>query len=256
VLTESLKYNRLDSPAMRALHAQRKREKQPQHADIEPLLIEADNALRNKDWIGAVGKFTEALDDSPDNVMVLMKRGIVYRDQGDFRNALSDFTRVIELSPDYAEAYREKGIAENKEYRSQGNPAHMPTGEASLRRATELKPDDFDAFASLGGVLKREGNMKAAGEAYRRATDISHGNTYPLLNEIKIEAHAAGKFALDEERELMLARAQDSLKAQVENKYNQPWSAFDLAEVCLYTGDPDGFMKYLKQGLIVCTSKW
>jgi tetratricopeptide (TPR) repeat protein len=188
-----------------------------------------------------------------------MKRGLLYKDQGDWEKALADFNGAVQTSPLYAEAYREKGVAENKKYN--GTPeaertTGMPTGEASLRRAVELNPQDFDALSALGGVLKREGRLPEAAEVYAQATDISRGHTYPLLNEIKIRAHVAKKFELDGKRKLMVARAKNSLKVQVENQYNAPWSAFDMAEICLYSNDSEGFLKYLDEGLVVCTAKW
>jgi tetratricopeptide (TPR) repeat protein len=259
VLTESLKHNRLDSPPMLALRAQREQEKKPQYANIEPLLIEADNALRNEDWTTAIARYSEALSGSPDNPMVLMKRGLIYKDHGKWSEALADFSRAVELSPQYGEAYREKGIAENKLYnqkKAHERAAGMPTGEESLRKAIELKPDDFDALSSLGGVLKREERFAEAAELYRRATDISHGNTYPLLNEIKIKARIEGKLSLDGKHKLMLKRAEKSLRVQTANKYNLPWSLFDLAEIRLYLDDPDEFLQLIDEGILICKDDW
>jgi tetratricopeptide (TPR) repeat protein len=271
VLTESLVHNRLDSPPMRALLAQQARERDPARSNIEPLLVEADNALRNQDWPKAIAKYSEALAASPSNTAVILKRGLVYRDQGKFDKALADFTRVIELSPSYAEAYREKGIAENKLFtdalKRRGWPATdenvrkleaegMPSGEETLRKAVELKPDDFDALSALGGVLKRQGRMQEAAAAYEKAADISQGNTYPLLNAITIKAQADRQFALEGRHRLMLNRAKRSLQSQVENGYNPPWSAFDMAQVCLYTGDTEKFLQYVDEGMTVCTHKW
>jgi tetratricopeptide (TPR) repeat protein len=259
VLTESLVHNRLDSPPMRALRAQREQEKHPRFANIEPLLIEADNAMRLSDWITAIARYSDALSASRSNPMVLMKRGILYRDQGMWDEAIADFQRVVVLSPEYAEAHRERGIAENKAYhnkKASERPADMPTGEASLRRAIELKPDDFDALASLGGVLKRQGRWAESATMYGHATEVSHGHTYPLLNELKIKAHVEKQFVLDNKHKFMLNRAKGSLKAQVEKHYNAPWSAFDLAEVCLYTEDPKGFLEYIDKGIEVCTARW
>ena len=259
VLTESLIHNRLDSPPRRALRAQREQEGNPQCATIEPLLIEADNAMRLSDWTTAIARYSDALSASPHNPMVLMKRGLIYRDQGLWDEAIADFQRVVDLSPEYAEAHRERGIAENKAYngkKAHARAANMPTGETSLRRAIELKSDDFDALSSLGGVLKRQGRLAESAEMYRRATEASHGHTYPLLNELKIKAHLDKTFALDNKYTFMLNRAKASLKAQVEKNYNAPWSAFDLAEVCLYTNSPEGFLEYIGQGLEICTARW
>jgi tetratricopeptide (TPR) repeat protein len=271
VLMESLVRNRLDSPPMKALRAQREAEKNPKLADIEPLLVEADNAIRHDDWLGAVNKLGMASAASPNNIMVHMKRGLIYRDHGRFREATRDFQAVIIKSPKYAEAYRERGIAENKifmdELKKRQWPLtedhvhkleteNIPSGETSLRKSIELAPDDFDAWSSLGGILKRQGRMREAAEAYGKATEISQGNTYPLLNAITIASNDRGQLVIEPRQKLMLGRARRSLKAQVENKYNRPWSSFDLAQACLFTNDPQGAEQYFKDGLEVCSHKW
>jgi tetratricopeptide (TPR) repeat protein len=260
VLTESLKYNRLDSPPMIALRAQRDREKEPQHTDIEPLLMEAEQALRFENWTEAIKKYSEALQASPENEMVLLKRGIVYRDQGQWEKAIADFRRVTELSPKYAEAYREQGIAENKWYNKlKGDEKEgKPTGEAALRKSVELNPDDFDALSSLGGVLKRQGFYGEAAALYERATEISNGNTYPLLNMLTLQARATGKLTLSPKHKNMLLRAQKSLRAQVSTDppYNAPWSVFDLAQTQLYLGNKDEFLELLDQAGLVYKHVW
>ena len=255
VLAESLVHNRLDSPPMRALLAQRAREQDPTRGNIEPLLVEADNALRQQDWTKAIEKFTEALEVSPKNAAVFFKRGLVYRDRGMFNRALADFERVTQLSPSYAEAYREKGIAENKLYNKTPD-AGLPNGEESLLKAVELKPDDFDALSSLGGVYKRQGRIKEAAECYDKATEVSRGNAYPLLNAITLKAQADGRFELDKRYRFMLERARRSLQSQVESGYNPPWSAFDLAQLNLYTGNQQRFLDRIDDGLLACTHAW
>jgi hypothetical protein len=54
----------------------------------------------------------------------------------------------------------------------------------------------------------------------------------------------------------MLNRAKRSLQSQVENGYNPPWSAFDLAQVCLYTNEPEKFLQYVDEGVSICMHKW
>jgi len=271
VLTESLAYNRLDSPVMVALLAQQAAEKNQQKPDIEPLLVEADDALRVQLWNRALDKYGEALAASPSNTMVLMKRGLVLRDQGRFDDAVVDFTRVTQLSSNYGEAYREKGITENKKFvkelKKRGfsqdkagadklEAEGVPSGEASLRKAIELKPGDFDALSSLGGVLKRQGRMQEAYDCYQRAAEISQANSYPLLNALTIKAQLDGKLALEAKHKLMLKRCVRSLTEQITAGVNMPWCAFDLAQVYLFSGDAENFLKYVEEGILASTHKW
>jgi hypothetical protein len=100
--------------------------------------------------------------------------------------------------------------------------------------------------------------LPEARELYRRATDASHGHTYPLLNEITLEAHLEGTLPMRGRVEFLLARAERALRAQVEQDppYNAPWSAFDMAETCLYRGDEEGFKRYLDLALLHVQHAW
>ena len=53
----------------------------------------------------------------------------------------------------------------------------MPSGIEDLKKAIELSPDDYDAHASLGGALKREGRLSEALVEYQLATDVSRGHS-------------------------------------------------------------------------------
>ncbi len=250
VLTESLQQNRPDSPVRRALAGQKER-----GGDAEALIREAENALRNQDPATAVLKYRDAVAADSDNHLVRLGLGLLLKNRGDWPEALEQFTRAAALAPDYGEAHREKGIAENKIFRESGAG---PDGEESLRKAVELNPQDFDALASLGGVLKRKDDRDGALAAYRKSTEVSRGHSYPLLNALKLEAARAGQLEVDAKTTLMLRRAEKSRRAQAANDppYDAPWSHFDLAEMRLYLGDPDGFLKTIDEGLLVCEHSW
>jgi tetratricopeptide (TPR) repeat protein len=256
VLTESLRHNRLDSPVQLALKVQRERS---HFDDLDSLLEEAENALRNQDPATATLKYQRALEDSPDNPLLRLKVSLLLKDQGRWSEALSHLAVAVSVAPSYAEAHREKGIAENKIWWGMANPpADMPDGEASLRRAIELNPGDFDALSSLAGILKRKEKWKEASELYEQATRVSHGHPYPMLNALKLAARASGLMPLDDKARFRLERAEYSLRAQVANNppYNAPWSFFDLAEIRLYLGDAQEFTKFLNDGVRRCTGDW
>ncbi|MFA5923906.1 MAG: tetratricopeptide repeat protein [Methylococcaceae bacterium] len=273
VLTESLKYNRLDSPVQIALAAQLAHAGKPSDPrDITGVLRDAENAIRAQDWQGAIDKYREAVAIDPGNCALRLKLGLFLKEQGEWRDALVEFAAAVKTSPNYADALREKGIAENKLFIKSNRPADMPVGEESLRNAIALHPDDYDAHASLGGVLKREakyqetqGNADLAKAlyqqalaAYRQATTVSKGHSYPLLNELKLNAKLNGKIDSDVRMKVFLTKAERSLKAKVESDppIDPPWSFFDLAEIRLYAGDKDGFLTRLQEGLTYCNAPW
>ena len=190
VLTESLTQNRIDSPVRIALMAQ-----QAQGGAAEEMLLEAENAIRSGDFDRAIQVYREASRVQPTNPIISMKLGLILKDRGRWKDALEQFNAALSSSPVYAEAWREKGVAENKIAWADvpPTPGSAPApGEESLRRALALSPDDFDAAASLGGALKRAERWPEAQAAYKQSREASSDHPYPLLNEIKLRAKAAG----------------------------------------------------------------
>jgi len=165
---------------------------------------------------------------------------------------------TIRARPGYSEAYRELGVIENRRWWKQGRPAGVTNGEASLWRAIELSPTDFDALASLGGILKREQRYAESLELYGRSLEASRGHSYPLLNGLKIEARVTGRVQLDETRRFHLERAERRRSLQVADRppYDAPWSFFDLAEIRLYLGQREQFRSLIEEGTHWCTAAW
>jgi tetratricopeptide (TPR) repeat protein len=272
VLTDSLMYNRLDSPVQKALLAQRARAATPAGRSLDELLRAAENAIRQQQWAKAIDVYREATRVDPGNCRLRLRLGLFLKDRGQWDDALAEFDAAVKADDKYADGWREKGIAENKLFIKRGRPAGAPNGEDSLRKAVSLNTADYDGWASLGGVIKREADnldktgqpekaiaeYKRAYDIYRKATDVAEGNSYPLLNEIKLAGRIDGKVPTDIRIKLRLPKAERFLKAQVADQppSNAPWSFFDLSEVKLYSGDAAGFLDVLTSGLTYCTDYW
>ena len=246
VLNESLLENRIDSPVQRALIVQRQ-----ERSFIESDLRDAENAIRVQDWNKAISAYTKALAADPKNNLLHLRLGLLLKDHRTWQEALEQFNEAVAAAPTYTEAYREKGIAENKIYHSAKNAAGLPDGINALREAVRLNPDDYDALASLGGALRRAGRIPEALEKYERAVEVSHGHSYPLLNALKLRAQLSHKLDIDSKLRFQLDRAERSLRAQVASQppYDAPWSFFDLAEIRLYSGDRDEFLSLAAKGV-------
>jgi len=198
----------------------------------------------------------------PLNTIARMRLGLILKQQGQhYYEALEEFTTVTKLAPDYGEAWKEKGVVEGQIARvipEDKRPDWLPNGRTSLERATRLTPDDFDAWASLGGVFKNVicDNAKAL-DLYRHAFSISDGHAYPLLNALKLEALATGKLDLKGmTAELDAAEEMRRAQASTDPPTDAPWSLFDVAELRLYRNDETGFLDFLKKGLKTCEFDW
>lgn len=226
-LRESLKQNRLDSPVRRALA-------QPRTQDVDVLLRDAENALRNWDAAQARLKYMAATKLNPSDPTIWLRLATLEKDAGSWKDAAEAAKRATDLTPDYGEAWREYGVAQNQLHRRDPK-THPDDGIASLRKAIGLNPKDFDALASLGGALKRQNKREDALEAYRQSLLVSDNHPYPLLNVLKLEAAVTGHLEL-EKRKSALKRAAQIRQQQVQSSYDLPWSLFDLIELRLYQG--------------------
>lgn len=83
-----------------------------------------------------------------------------------FACAHKHFARAIELNPGFAEAYNQRAIA----YYLQEN---YEASEADCRRAVELMPCHFGAWAGLGHCCAHLGRLDEALEAYEKALAIN-----------------------------------------------------------------------------------
>ncbi len=253
VVTESLQQIRLDSPVQKALLVQRN-----DRAYIESDLRDAENALRVGDRARAIGSYKKALTGDPGNNLLQLRLGLLLKDEGRWEDAMDHFTKAIIAAPTYSEAYREKGIAENKLYWKAKDPTNLPDGIENLRKSIELNQEDYDAHASLAGALKRAQRIEESLAEYERSVEVSRGHSYPLLNAIKLKAQITGKLEIDDKMQFQINRAERSLRAQIasEPPYDPPWSFFDLAEVRLYKDDMDGFLSLARRGIDHATHKW
>lgn len=254
VLTESLVRNRLDSPVRLALNLQR------ESGQIDELLQQAENKIRSSDWTGAMEVYRAAVATDPNNPLPRMKLGLLCRDRGIWDEALEQFTGATAASPTYGEAWRERGIVENKLAQIAKQPMDVDPapGEASLRRAIEINPRDFDASASLGGILKRAQRFPDALAAYEQSLKVSGGHPYPLLNALKLRAQINGRLALSGADKVALMRAASVREGQSKQlpAFDKPWCFFDLAEIRLYQGDKKAFLDTAMQGFAQTEHDW
>jgi tetratricopeptide (TPR) repeat protein len=258
VLTDSLAQNAWDSPIMLALRAQK-----DMGDDLQDVLRDAENALREGDFQKAHELWVKAAALDPDNPRHDLKASAWPKSTGDWetviallQSALAKECRIGKKRDEssYSDAYRELGIAQNKKDRK----IFASAGEESLRRAVYYSPGDFDAWASLGGVLRRADRLDDALVAYEKAVEVSDGHPYPLLMALKLRARKAGAWNPTMQDGMALGRAEGFRKAQVQNEppIDVPWSFFDLAEIQMYMGKPDRALETAGKGLALSTADW
>jgi Flp pilus assembly protein TadD len=91
--------------------------------------------MRNGNWKQAIEDFTESLRLFPNNSGAYFNRGLSYSNNGDRWRAIADYTESILLNPDYDAAYHNRGVA----YKLAGE---LNDAYADLKKAIELNPHD------------------------------------------------------------------------------------------------------------------
>ena len=126
-------------------------------------------AERQKGYNDAITHYTKAIDLKPDLVEAYNNRGIAYRHTGDFGAAIADYSKAIDLSPENARFYGNRGFA----YDRQGD---FGAAIADFNKAIELSPEDADFYIDRGLVYAGQGDFGAAIADYSKAIGLSPEN--------------------------------------------------------------------------------
>lgn len=68
-------------------------------------------SILDGDYKGALENFNKAIELDPRNVEAYNNRGVVLGILGDHVRAISDFNRAIDLNPNDSEAYKSRGVS-------------------------------------------------------------------------------------------------------------------------------------------------
>jgi protein O-mannosyl-transferase len=102
-------------------------------------------------WQNNITLHSHTLKVTNYNWPIYICRGIAYADLGNYSQAIDDYSRAIELKPDYAEVYNYRG----KAYYGLSN--YRQTID-DYGRAIEIKPDYTEAYINRGAVYLKQGD--------------------------------------------------------------------------------------------------
>ncbi len=115
----------------------------------------------------AIASFEKALQLDPSLASVHYNLGAAYERKENLAKAREHFQEAVKLKPDFGEAYLSIGnsyLAERK--------FDAPAVDA-LIKATELLPQNYNAFYNLGVCYSNSGKYVEAEGAYRKAVTIN-----------------------------------------------------------------------------------
>lgn len=156
-------------------------------------------------------------------------------DAGDFARARETASAGLTSTPDDADLLRVAGLA--------GLELQAEDAVDQLRRVTELRPDDAEAWHELGDALATEGRSEEATEAFRRALDLNPDDEVAMTHL----GHTAFQTGQGDEGVKLLERAADRISGnstaaislvEMYRSLGQPEEALAQA-VKVFEADPD-----------------
>jgi tetratricopeptide (TPR) repeat protein len=127
---------------------------------------------RGEDFSGAhqyeraIADYTTAIQLKPDYAEAYNDRGFAYYLKGDAERAIADYTRAIELRPNYPKAYNSRGVA----YMAHGYGAAKSVPD--FDRAIALKPDFRYAYINRA-------NAQLTSHPWLALQDFHRAGIYP-----------------------------------------------------------------------------
>jgi len=124
-------------------------------------------SLKSND--AAVDDFTKAIDLRPDYFRAYHNRGIAWSSKQKYDKAVSDLVRATELRPNHLSSYRHLGDAlmKKKDY---------DEAVGIFDKAIELQPDAYDLYHNRGSAWRKKGEYQKAIEDYHRAIALKPGH--------------------------------------------------------------------------------
>jgi tetratricopeptide (TPR) repeat protein len=192
----------------------------------------------------AIALLQRAVERNPVNIQAHLQLGIALRKAADYRPAIRELRTVVELNEESAEGWRELGVALSKS-------DHLADAAEAFRRAVQLDDHDGETWATLGGLRRRLarssadsafdwGMLRESRDAYHRASQLLGNDTYPLVNEARVNLLLSA--VEPGTRQAVLSRLRNLEYLARFQAYpdpparRDPWKGFDLTDTLLLTG--------------------
>ncbi len=117
------------------------------------------------EYDSAITDFSKTIELKPDYVAAYHNRGCAYNEKGKYDLAIADFNKAIELKSDYATAYHNRGYAYNEK-------GKYDFAIADFNKAIELQPNDAVTYHNRGRVYNRKGEHDLAIADFNKAIEL------------------------------------------------------------------------------------
>jgi len=141
-------------------------------------------ALQTKNPQKALELVSKSIEISPQNAASYNNRGNALKELNQFESALASYDKAIAIEPNYAEAYRNRGIALR-------GLKQLDAAVSSYDKAITIKPDYAEAYYNRGNAQQELNQFESAVTSYNKAITINpdyveaYNNCGLALQELK-----------------------------------------------------------------------
>ena len=157
-------------------------EMQPQTSDIAQQETLSEGVFQLGNFLMMIGQIDKAIEAyshvielKPEMATAYSNRGSAYGYNGDLKKAIQDFNKAIELNPDFAGAYYNRG-------RTYSRKGDLKKAIQDFNKAIELNPDFAEAYTNRGNVYIRKGNLGQAIQEYDKAIKLKPDDATAYYN--------------------------------------------------------------------------
>jgi len=125
----------------------------------------------------------ESLDKKDTKISVYAQTADTYFDSGkekydnkDYKGAIEDLNKAIEINPKYAEAYSYRGLAKAKSGDFKG-------AIEDFNKAIEINPNDAEAYYNRGGAKILLGQKDDGCLDYSKAAELGNSQAYEQIKK-------------------------------------------------------------------------
>ena len=124
---------------------------------------------------GAIEHYSRAIELNPDNAAIYNNRGGAYVGKRDFDCAMEDYTKAIDINPNFVQAYNNRGNV----YHDKGDYDHAMEDYTT---AIELNPEHVNAYINRGNAYCDRGEYDIAIADHTKAIDINPNHVTAYFN--------------------------------------------------------------------------
>jgi len=126
----------------------------------------------------AISDYNKAIEINAEFVVAYLNRGYTYSKMDEHKKAISDYTRAIEINPRYAIAYNNRGFV----YRKMGE---YDKAISDYTKAIEINPTYAAAYYNRGKAYYDNGEHEKAWEDIRKAKSLGYQVPQGFLKNLR-----------------------------------------------------------------------